>query len=109
MDSGTLGKKSTPSSPKMNQRKRTGSDASSGIVVNGNGNGYESDLEALKQEILKEVRKELYKVKAEIIDGKYFHRNMCSFCLLIGRYIMHSTNIHNNTTIAAIKLELNRR
>jgi len=55
----------------MNQRKRTGSDASSGIVVNGNGSGgYDSDLEALKQEILKEVRKELYKVKSEIIDGK---------------------------------------
>lgn len=54
----------------MNQRKRTGSDTSSGIVVNGNGSAYDNDLDALKQDILKEVRKELYKIKAEIIDGK---------------------------------------
>jgi len=32
-------------------------------------NGYDSELESLKQEILKEVRKELSKVKAEIIDA----------------------------------------
>ena len=89
MDSGTLGKKSTPSSPKMNQRKRTGSDASSGIVVNGNGNGYDSDLESLKQEILKEVRKELYKVKAEIIDGKLDKQLQLN---LINRFVVSGSN-----------------
>jgi hypothetical protein len=63
--------KESPPSPKMNQRKRTGSDTSSGIVMNGGGtNGYDSELESLKQDILKEVRKELYKIKAEIIDGE---------------------------------------
>jgi hypothetical protein len=63
--------KESPPSPKTNQRKRTGSDTSSGIVMNGGStNGYETELESLKQDILKEVRKELYKVKAEIIDGK---------------------------------------
>ncbi len=67
--------KETPSSPKNNQRKRTGSDTSSGIVVNGNGTSYDNDLDALKQDILKEVRKELYKIKAEIIDGKGFSIN----------------------------------
>lgn len=65
--------KESPPSPKTNQRKRTGSDTSSGIVMNGGStNGYDSELETLKQDILKEVRKELYKVKAEIIDGKCF-------------------------------------
>ena len=39
--------------------------------MNGNGNTYDGDLESLKQEILREVRKELYKVKAEIIEGKF--------------------------------------
>ena len=66
-----MGKKEQPSSPKSNQRKRTGSDACSSIVMNGNGNTYDGDLESLKQEILREVRKELYKVKAEIIEGKF--------------------------------------
>ena len=61
--------KGESSSPKMNQRKRTGSDTSSGIIVNGNGTAYDSELDALKQDILKEVRKELYKIKGEIIDG----------------------------------------
>lgn len=69
-NTGTLGKRETQSSPKTNQRKRSGSDASSGIVVNGNGNSYDSELESLKQEILKEVRKELSKVKTEIIEGE---------------------------------------
>lgn len=70
--------KETPSSPKSNQRKRTGSDTSSGIVVNGNGTSYDNDLDALKQDILKEVRKELYKIKAEIIDGKIIKYIMCA-------------------------------
>jgi len=71
--------KESPPSPKMNQRKRTGSDTSSGIVVNGGGssNGYDSELESLKQDILKEVRKELYKIKAEIIDGTYIRKYYC--------------------------------
>lgn len=56
-------------SPKSNQRKRVGSDASSGIIVNGNGTNYDNDLDALKQDIMKEVRKELNKIKGEIIDG----------------------------------------
>ena len=73
----------------MNQRKRTGSDASSGIVVNGNGNGYDSDLESLKQEILKEVRKELYKVKAEIIDGKLDKQLQLN---LINRFVVSGSN-----------------
>ncbi len=47
--------------------------------VNSQGNGDQSnqggtpgnaDLEAMKQEILKEMRKEINKMKAEIIDGK---------------------------------------
>ncbi|XP_035703740.1 vasodilator-stimulated phosphoprotein [Folsomia candida] len=68
---GGVGKmKESPPSPKTNQRKRTGSDTCSGIVMNGSSsNGYDSELESLKQDMLKEIRKELCKVKAEIIDA----------------------------------------
>jgi len=68
VDSSTIPPKPNQPSPKQ-QRKRTGSDASNGIVLNGTNNNYENDLETLKQEILKEVRKELNKVKFEIIDA----------------------------------------
>ncbi len=45
--------KESPPSPKTNQRKRTGSDTSSGIVMNGGStNGYDSELESLKQEMV---------------------------------------------------------
>ena len=33
-------------------------------------NGSSSELEAMKQEILKEMRKEISKAKQEIIEGK---------------------------------------
>ena len=36
---------------------------------NATGNGSASDMEALKQEILREMRKELAKTKQEIIEG----------------------------------------
>lgn len=43
--------KESPPSPKTNQRKRTGSDTSSGIVMNGGTtNGYDSEFESLKQD-----------------------------------------------------------
>lgn len=77
--------KEAPSSPKNNQRKRTGSDTSSGIVVNGNGASYDNDLDALKQDILKEVRKELYKIKAEIIDGTILY--LFKYCTAFVRLI----------------------
>ena len=35
-------------------------------------NGNTSELEAMKQEILKEMRKEISKAKLEIIEGKIF-------------------------------------
>lgn len=37
-------------------------------------NGSSSELEAMKQEILKEMRKEISKAKQEIIEGKKKHR-----------------------------------
>jgi vacuolar-type H+-ATPase subunit H len=38
------------------------------VVTNGNSAG--GDLEAMKQEILREMRKEITKAKQEIIDGE---------------------------------------
>ena len=35
-----------------------------------NGNGNATELEAMKQEILREMRKEIAKAKLEIIEGK---------------------------------------
>ena len=35
-----------------------------------NGNGSSGDLEVMKQEILREMRKEINKAKQEIIDGE---------------------------------------
>ena len=35
-----------------------------------NGNGNASELEAMKQEILREMRKEIAKAKLEIIEGE---------------------------------------
>lgn len=34
-------------------------------------NGNDSDLEKMKQEILTEMRKEMQKLKVEIIDGEF--------------------------------------
>lgn len=44
---------------------------------NQGGNSGNADLEAMKQEILREMRKEINKMKAEIIDGKNsIHKNI---------------------------------
>jgi vacuolar-type H+-ATPase subunit H len=44
--------------------------ASSSIKTNGIPEGASIDMETLKQEILREMRKEIGKMKQEIIDGK---------------------------------------
>ena len=36
-----------------------------------NGNGSSGDLDLMKQEILREMRKEINKAKQEIIDGEF--------------------------------------
>ena len=39
-------------------------------TMNGNGNANATELEAMKQEILREMRKEIAKAKLEIIEGE---------------------------------------
>lgn len=57
-------------SPKPGKRRPFGSDADQGeIKVNGlDGSVSSTELEAVKQEILREMRKEVNKAKQEIID-----------------------------------------
>lgn len=50
-------------------------------------NGSSSELEAMKQEILKEMRKEIAKAKLEIIEGKNW-------------------NVLNKTQIVSVRVKL---
>ena len=62
------------------------------------GNGTSSaDMEALKQEILREMRKELAKTKQEIIEGNNDNIIVCS----------DITDL--KISFSAIRMELNRR
>ena len=57
-------------------------------------NGTSSELEAMKQEILKEMRKEISKAKQEIIEGKKKHRAIlhAGIRLMILQIPVDSTN-----------------
>lgn len=41
--------------------------------VNGTAEGSNLDLETLKQEILREMRKEMQKLKSDIVDGEFLN------------------------------------
>ena len=59
----------------LGTRKRSGSSGEESTLrgVNTNGNAESSaDLDLLKQELLHEIRKEMNKMKQEIIEGDFF-------------------------------------
>jgi hypothetical protein len=64
-----------------------------------NGNGSSGDLEVVKQEILREMRKEINKAKQEIIDGEGSSKRTLFFHTLHSQYFFFSV----------IRLELSRR
>ena len=70
-------------------------------------NGSSSELEAMKQEILKEMRKEISKAKQEIIEGKKKHRAILNagIRLMILQIPVNSINFF----FSVIRQEMSRR
>ena len=69
-------------------------------------NGSSSELEAMKQEILKEMRKEISKAKQEIIEGKKNRAilHMRRIKLMIRQILAKFTNF-----VSVIRQEMSRR
>lgn len=59
-------KSASPGKPYSGHSSQAGSESPKPETMNGNGNA--SELEAMKQEILREMRKEIAKAKLEIIE-----------------------------------------